>query len=191
MLKKTIEYTIPTEMQNPQTGEWYFEDQKVSEDFYFHLSKAELVELEMSVDGGLSETLKRIVVAEDAPSIIAEFKKIILGSYGQRSEDGKRFVKNQTLRDEFESSEAYSALFMELLTDTEAAVKFINGVVPSGMAEEAAKIARTETEPQLSVVPEDKPEPEKVSRAVLTSMSKEEFDEFNKRLQAGEAVIAD
>ena len=99
MLKKTITYED-------------FNGEERSEDFFFHLSKAELVELEMSHQGGLSEALKRIVAAEDAKSIIAEFKNIILSAYGQRSEDGRRFTKNQTLRDEFESTEAYSVLFM-------------------------------------------------------------------------------
>ena len=82
MLKKTITYED-------------FNGDKVSEDFFFHLSKAELVELELSHKGGLSEALKRIVESEDGKAIIAEFKNIILSSYGQRSDDGKRFVKNQ------------------------------------------------------------------------------------------------
>ena len=128
MLKKTITYED-------------FNGETISEDFFFHLSKAELVELEMSHQGGLSESLKRIVAAEDGKGIIAEFKNIILGAYGKKSEDGKRFIKNQQLREEFESSEAYSELFMELVTNTDAAIEFINGVIPSGMAEEAAKIA--------------------------------------------------
>lgn len=128
MLKKTITYED-------------FNGETITEDYFFHLSKAELVELEMSHDGGLSASLQRIIDTEDAKNIIAEFKNIILTAYGKRSDDGRRFVKNQTLREEFESTEAYSALFMELVTDTDAAVEFINGIVPAGMTEEAVKLA--------------------------------------------------
>ena len=87
MLKKTITYED-------------FNGEEVSEDFFFHLSKAELVELELSHEGGLSESLQRIVAAQDGKSIIAEFKNILLTSYGQKSADGKRFIKNQQLREE-------------------------------------------------------------------------------------------
>jgi hypothetical protein len=128
VLKKTITYED-------------FNGETITEDYFFHLSKAELVELEMSHDGGLSASLQRIIDTEDAKNIIAEFKNIILTAYGKRSDDGRRFVKNQTLREEFESTEAYSALFMELVTDTDAAVEFINGIVPAGMTEEAVKLA--------------------------------------------------
>ena len=127
MLKKTILYKD-------------FNGDEVSEDFFFHLSKAELVELEMSHQGGLSAALTRIVESEDGKGIIAEFKNIILSAYGKRSEDGKRFIKNQQLREEFESTEAYSELFMELVTNTDAAIEFINGVIPSDMIEETQKI---------------------------------------------------
>ena len=107
-----------------------------TEDFYFNLSKAELVELELSHVGGLSESLKRIVASQDGAEIIKEFKSIILKSYGKRSDDGKRFIKNQQLRDEFESTEAYSVLFIELVTDTDAATAFVSGIMPQGLVED-------------------------------------------------------
>lgn len=173
MLKKTITY------EN-------FNGETVSEDFYFHLSKAELVELEMSHQGGLSEALKRIVAAEDSKSIVTEFKNIIMSSYGKRSDDGRRFIKNQALREEFESTEAYSALFMELVTDTDAAINFINGIVPAGLAEEAAEVVRTD-KPALTSVPE----PRIVTRAEIEAMSKEEFYELGTRIAAGEVKIAE
>ena len=172
MLKKTITYED-------------FNGETVSEDFFFHLSKAELVELEMSHKDGLSEALQRIVAAEDNKEIIAEFKNIILTAYGKKSPDGKRFIKNQELRDEFVSTEAYSTLFMELVTDTDAAVEFVNGIIPRGMAEEAAKIGT----PELEVVPEPEPEPESVSMTELREMSPEEFAKVRERLQTGEVVI--
>lgn len=173
MLKKTITY------EN-------FNGETVSEDFFFHLSKAELVEMEMSYDGGLSEALKRIVAAEDMKAIIGEFKKIVLGAYGKRSEDGRRFIKNQELRDEFESTEAYSTLFMELVTDTNAAIEFINGIVPKGLAEEAAQVVNAE-KPALTAVTE----PQIITKADLEEMSATEFAQLGARLASGEVKLAE
>ncbi len=174
MLKKTITYKD-------------FNDEEVSEDFFFHLSKAELVELEMSHQGGLSEALKRIVAAEDGKSIIAEFKNIILSAYGKKSDDGRRFIKNQQLRDEFESTEAYSTLFMELVTQTDKAVEFINGIIPTGMAEDVAKLV--EKKPELAVA--ETPEPEMVTQAEMEAMSQEDLRSLGVRLASGEAKIAE
>ena len=174
MLKKTITYTD-------------FNGEEVSEDFFFHLSKAELVELELSYRDGLQETIKRIVEAEDGKAIIAEFKKIILGSYGQRSPDGRRFIKNQALREEFESTEAYSTLFMELVTDAEKAAEFVRGVIPQDLAEEATKV--TTSAPVLAEAPSS--EPEKVTRAQLVEMSGEDFRNMQERINSGEVVVVD
>jgi len=178
MLKKSITYED-------------FNGEKVTEDFFFHLSKAELVELELSHKGGLSESLQRIVEAEDGKGIIAEFKNIILTAYGQRSEDGKRFIKNTQLREEFESTEAYSELFIELVTDTDAAIEFINGVIPSGMVEEAQRVAAVDLKPvpeQVTIV-ESGAEPQLVTRADLISMSHDELAALPDRIAAGEAVL--
>lgn len=101
-----------------------------TEDFYFNLTQAEVTEMELSVDGGLVEMINRITVAQDGKQIIALFKDIILRAYGQKSPDGRRFVKNQELRDEFAQTEAYSDLFMELATDAKAAADFLNGIIP-------------------------------------------------------------
>ena len=120
MLKKSITYKN------------YLEEE-VTEDFYFNLNKAELVELEMSHEDGLSEALKRIIASKDGGEIIREFKNIIMKSYGVKSEDGRRFIKNQQVRDEFESTEAYSVLFIELVTNADAAAEFVNGVIPGDL----------------------------------------------------------
>lgn len=101
------------------------------EKFMFNLSKAELMEMEMGTTGGLTEMIKKIVETQDAPQIIKIFKELILKSYGQKSADGKRFVKSKELSEEFSQTEAYSQLFMELATNAEKAAKFVNGVVPS------------------------------------------------------------
>lgn len=125
MLKKTIEYTDFNGVQR-------------KEDFYFNLSKAEIMEMEMSKKGGLAEEINRIIAAQDAPSIIKVFKELLLKSYGVKSPDGRRFIKSQELSDDFEQTEAYSILFMELATDADAASKFINGIIPTDMNQDKA-----------------------------------------------------
>lgn len=109
------------------------------EDFYFNLTKAEIMEMEMSTKGGLAEMIQRIVAAQDQPSIIKIFKDLIMKSYGVKSPDGKRFIKNDEVLEEFVQTEAFSQLFMELATDTEAASNFVNGIVPADMAKQLAE----------------------------------------------------
>lgn len=121
MLKKTITY-------NDYNGS------ERTEDFYFNLSKAESMEMEMSTTGGLSETIRRIVAAQDTPAIIKIFKELILKAYGEKSADGKRFVKSEEISKAFSETEAYSILFMELATDANEAAKFVNGIVPNDTA---------------------------------------------------------
>lgn len=108
------------------------------EKFMFNLSKAELMEMEMGTTGGLAEMIQKIVETQDAPSIIKIFKELILKAYGEKSADGKRFIKvndaGVPLSIGFSQTEAYSQLFMKLATDAEAAAKFVNGIVPSDIA---------------------------------------------------------
>lgn len=126
MLKKTITYKD-------------YNDNERTEDFYFHLNKAEILEIELGTTGGLTEQIRRIVAAQDGPAIIATFKKIILQAYGEKSLDGKRFIKSEELSTAFSQTEAYSQLFMELSTNAEAAADFVNAIVPADMSEEVAK----------------------------------------------------
>lgn len=126
MLKKTITYTDYNGMER-------------TEDFYFNLTKAELMEMEMGTSGGFAEMVQRIVAAKDAPAIIKIFKEMILKAYGQKSPDGRRFIKNDELREEFSQTEAFSILYMELATDDKAAAKFVNGVMPAEMVQQAQK----------------------------------------------------
>lgn len=108
-----------------------------TENFMFNLSKAEIMEMELTTTGGLAEMIQRIVAAQDTPSIIKIFKDLILKSYGVKSPDGKHFVKSKELSTKFSQSEAYSVLFMELATDADAAAAFVNGIVPSDVAKQA------------------------------------------------------
>lgn len=102
-----------------------------TEDFYFNLTQAEVTEMELSVDGGLVEMINRIVAAKDGKQIIALFKDIVLRAYGEKSPDGKRFIKTPEIRDAFAQTQAYSDLFMELATDAQKAAEFVNGIVPA------------------------------------------------------------
>lgn len=122
MITKTIKYTDYNGVER-------------KENFLFNLSKAELMEMEMGTTGGLAETIQKIVETQDTPSIIKIFKELILKAYGEKSADGKRFVKVNDagipLSIGFSQTEAYSQLFMELATDADAAAKFVAGIVPS------------------------------------------------------------
>src|SRR4051812_35967140 len=147
--------------------------------------------MEMSHKGGLSEALKRIIAAEDGKAIIAEFKNIILGAYGKRSDDGRRFVKNQTLREEFESSEAYSTLFMELVTDTDSAINFINGIVPAKMAQEVGQLAEKKEATVTPLPPRIEVGPIQLTKADIDEMPAEELKEITPRIASGEIKIVE
>lgn len=111
--------------------------------FYFNLTKAELTEMNLSKEGGLETYVERITNASNIPALADLFKTLILKSYGEKSDDGMRFIKKDPVRgklaDEFEQTEAYSELFMELATNTQAATEFINGLVPQDLAQKAAE----------------------------------------------------
>ena len=128
MIKKTITYKDYNQVDR-------------TEDFYFHLSKPEVMEMEMSTSGGLAEMITRIVAAHDQHAIIKIFMDLILKAHGEKAPDGKRFIKSDELSTAFSQTEAYSQLFMELATDAEAASAFVNGIVPADMAKQAAKLS--------------------------------------------------
>ena len=118
MLEKTITYTD-------------YNGNERTETLYFNLSKAELMEMELSVNGGMTTLIKRITEEQDNAKIMAMFKEILLKSYGVKSLDGRRFEKSPELSKEFEQTEAYSELLIELMSGGEEAVStFINKVIP-------------------------------------------------------------
>lgn len=117
MLKKSITYVD-------------YNGEKRTEDFYFNLTKAECVELETSIKGGLQALINKLVQTKDVNELISLWKRIIYLAYGEKSLDGKYFIKSKEVKDNFTYTEAYSELFMELSTNTDAAVAFINGIVP-------------------------------------------------------------
>lgn len=121
MLKKVIKYTDYNGVER-------------EEPFYFNLSKAELVELEMSVNGGLTEFITRVVQTQDQTELIKLFKRFILMAYGEKSDDGKRFIKSEEISANFAATEAYSELFMELMSSTEKMTEFVNALAPAGVS---------------------------------------------------------
>ena len=132
MLKKVIKYVDYNGVER-------------TEDCYFNLSKAEIMEMEMSVDGGLVEKLDKIVKSKNGPEIMKTFKELILKAYGGKSDDGRRFIKSKKLSEEFEQTEAYSNLFMELL-DANKAAEFVNGIIPSDINVSEEDIKKIEQE---------------------------------------------
>lgn len=136
MFKKTIKYTD-------------FDGVERKEDFYFNLTKAELLEMQLSIDGGLKGYLERIVKTQSQPELVKMFKEIIMKAYGEKSPDGRRFMKSDEIRQNFECTEAYSELFMELATNSDAAAEFINALLPADFKateEEQQKMLKELTE---------------------------------------------
>lgn len=121
MIKKTITYTDYNGVER-------------TEDFWFNITEAEALEMEMSTSGGYADMLRRIVAAQDMPTIIKLFKDFIFKAYGEKSLDGKRFIKSEDLSTAFSQTEAYSNLYMELATDADKAAEFVNGVLPNRTA---------------------------------------------------------
>lgn len=123
MLKRTITYTDYNDVQR-------------TEDFYFNLSKSELAEMEFGIDGGFSAFLQKIVATKNVKELMAQFKRLILKSYGEKSLDGKRFIKSSELSEAFAQTEAYSELFLEMV-NTDKALEFVNGILPQELLKKA------------------------------------------------------
>lgn len=101
-----------------------------TEDFYFNLSKAELMKMEMGESGGLEKLLRKIIAEQDNVQIMKYFDEIISKAYGEKSADGRRFIKSPELTEAFKQTEAYSEIFMDLITDAGKAADFVNQVLP-------------------------------------------------------------
>lgn len=102
-----------------------------TEEFHFNLSNAEVAEMELSITGGLTNMINRVIAAQDNPTIMKIFKELIVKSYGVKSPDGKKFIKNEETINDFLQTEAYSILFMELCTDAQKAAAFFKAVLPT------------------------------------------------------------
>ena len=120
MIKKTVTYVDYNGVER-------------TEDFYFNLSKAEVAEMELSVQGGFSKMLEEIVASKDNVQIVNLFKQMVLKSYGEKSPDGRRFIKSDEIAQAFAQTEAYSEIFMELALDEKKAADFVNGIMPANL----------------------------------------------------------
>lgn len=117
MLKKTVTYTD-------------FDGNVRTEDFFFNLTEQEIAEMELSTEGGLGNFINKAVAAKSQVELIELFKKLILAAYGVKSADGRRFVKNDAVREDFMSTQAFSDIYMDLVQDADKASEFFNGIVP-------------------------------------------------------------
>lgn len=138
MYKRNITYTD------------YNGDEK-TETFYFNLSKHELVNMNYSKDGGYENYARAIIEANNGKEIIDTVEELILSSYGEKSPDGRRFVKSKELSEEFSQTAAYDALFTELCTDADKAAEFFNNIVPKDMQQSPDKL-KAQTQSTLSLL---------------------------------------
>ncbi len=131
-----------------------FNGNPATEIFYFNVSKPELIEMEAEYVEGFSSMIQTVIDAKDHKTLIKTFKDIVLMAYGQKSVDGKRFIKSDQLREEFSQTAAYSALFVELATNDNAAVIFLKGVLPKDMVGELDKTTSpTPPTPPIPITP--------------------------------------
>ncbi len=133
MLKKTITYVD-------------YNDQKRTEDYWFHLTKSELIELDASNEGGLETTIRKIIKETDTKRIVELVKDLVLKSYGEKSADGKRFVKSKEAAEAFMQTEAYSQLFVDLISDPDQMTAFFKGIIPQDVREQADKMQKENPE---------------------------------------------
>ena len=117
MLKKTVTYTD-------------FDGNERTEDFYFNFTEQEITQMELSTEGGLSALIARITAAKSQKELIELFKKLVLDAYGVKTPDGRKFIKNDAVREDFVSTQAFSDIYMELVTDADAASDFFKRVIP-------------------------------------------------------------
>ena len=137
MLKKTITYTDYDGMER-------------TEDFWFNLSKTELTKLDAELPGGVLGVLRKIIDKKDRKALVDFIETLILRSYGEKTLDGKRFVKTPEMAEEFMQTPAYDELFMTILSDTDSQTSFINGVIPQSMAKEIEQTDKKQVENALA-----------------------------------------
>lgn len=146
MLRRPITYTD-------------FEGEEVTEDFYFNLTKAEVLRLEVTTKGGFLKNLRRAIDENNTGRIFEIIERMILESYGEKSEDGRKFLKTEEIRNDFAHSEAYSELLMELTAGENAekvAADFLNAVIPD-MSENEPQDHKSKTKPaNIAEVPTSK-----------------------------------
>lgn len=106
-------------------------DVQRTEEFYFDLSKPEIVKMQASAKGGYDVQLRSIAASLDGAKIMDFFENFIAKSYGVKSEDGRRFMKSEEISRSFMETPAYEVLFEKLVTDDKYAADFVNAVMRS------------------------------------------------------------
>lgn len=112
-----------------------------TESFYFHFTEAEILDMEMSAEGGFAERVQRIIDAKDQAALMKLIKKFVIDAYGVKSDDGRRFIKNEEVKTAFLECPAFSDIFMDMVTNDELAAEFVNSVIPDTMKKRFAEIA--------------------------------------------------
>lgn len=107
-----------------------FDGNNREEDLYFHLSPAEMTQFEYSVKGGMKNLLEKAIKAQDGPTMMKFYVRMVEMAYGRKSNDGRRFEKSNEIYDDFSQTNAYNAFFMQLVTDEAFAKKFVDAVFP-------------------------------------------------------------
>lgn len=122
-------------------------DNEREEEFYFNLSKSEIIKW-LTTTGGytIDAVLKKMIETENVRDMVGEFESLIMMSYGERSLDGKLFIKSDEVKQKFRYSAAYDALFMELVSDANKAAEFFNAICPPDLADEVDKIMKENPE---------------------------------------------
>jgi hypothetical protein len=116
---------------------------------YFHLAKSELVEMAADSEEGLDVIIRKMVASADNKQIVALLKRVIRLAYGRRSDDGKRFTKTDDIQDEFMQSQAYDALFMDLITNEQTIADFLLGILPTDLGAQVQADMKLEATPIL------------------------------------------
>ena len=127
MFTKTLTYTD-------------FDDNERTETLRFNLSEPEIIEMQSSYPGGLEKMLQKIVEEKDEQKLLAMFKELILKSYGEKTPDGRRFIKSKEMSEAFSQTRAYEQFYMEIMRDTDLAVEFTNKIMPKSVQDAASKM---------------------------------------------------
>lgn len=117
MIKRTLTFEDP------------FTEESVTQDYYFHLSKADIIRI-MGRDreGDWEKYVQNVVESGDSDTIFNFIEDIIKQSVGKRTPDGL-FVKPRDYAEAFVASEAYGELVIELIQNAKMAEEFFRGVV--------------------------------------------------------------
>lgn len=137
MFKKTMTYT-----------DWNGVER--TEDVYFNLSKAEILEMQLTTEGGFDNMLERMIKAKDTIALVKLYKQLILKAYGKKSEDGRRFEKSEEITREFIESPLFSDVYMELTLDDEKAQEFVRGIMPADLSRQVDEALKQT--PELTVI---------------------------------------